>query len=86
VTAALLVRWAAVFGLRRAAYRHVYLRSAHWQRVASSCRRRQRGRCAACGRRAKLDVHHCTYARLGREREGDIVGLCRRDHRALHAS
>ena len=44
--------------------------------------------CLVCGRRWALKsghLHHTTYARLGDESLSDLVPLCRRDHRALHA-
>jgi 5-methylcytosine-specific restriction endonuclease McrA len=44
--------------------------------------------CLVCGRSWTLKsghLHHTTYARLGDESLTDLVPLCRRDHRALHA-
>jgi 5-methylcytosine-specific restriction endonuclease McrA len=44
--------------------------------------------CLVCGRRWTLKsghLHHTTYVRLGDESLSDLVPLCRRDHRALHA-
>src|SRR3954468_7286483 len=44
--------------------------------------------CLVCGRRWTLNAghgHHATYDRLGAESLGDLVPLCRRDHRTLHA-
>ena len=52
---------------RRRAYRALYLRSGHWQRVRAEAIGRAGGRCAECGSRQRLDVHHLTYARLGDE-------------------
>ena len=44
--------------------------------------------CLVCGRRWTLKsghLHHTTYARLGSESLSDLLPLCRRDHRGLHA-
>lgn len=44
--------------------------------------------CLVCGRRWTLKsghLHHLTYARLGDESLQDLLPLCRRDHRRLHA-
>ena len=84
--AALVVLAATPLGLRRRAYRAVYLRSTGWHELARAVRRSQRGRCAACGRRARLDVHHRHYATLGRETRGDVVGLCEPCHLRRHGA
>jgi len=44
-----------------------WLRSTGWQ-------------CERCGARENLTIHHLTYARLGRERRGDVEVLCWRCH------
>lgn len=45
----------------------------------------QRGeRCEACGSRFRIDVHHLTYKRLGRERLSDLMVLCRKHHDQVH--
>ncbi|GAA2748324.1 hypothetical protein GCM10009868_40890 [Terrabacter aerolatus] len=44
--------------------------------------------CLVCGRRWTLKaghLHHATYDRLGAESLRDLLPLCRRDHKALHA-
>lgn len=44
--------------------------------------------CLVCGRRWTLKgghLHHATYNRLGAESVHDLLPLCRRDHKALHA-
>ena len=40
--------------------------------------------CEACGYSRKLQVHHKTYERLGKERNSDLVLLCRDCHESLH--
>lgn len=71
--------------LRRRAYRALYLRSRHWQRARQSAIARAGGRCAECGSRHGLEVHHLTYARLGHESPGDLQVLCRYCHAERHA-
>lgn len=42
-------------------------------------------KCSRCQRdNVKLDVHHITYERIGRERMTDLISLCRRCHRREH--
>lgn len=44
--------------------------------------------CIVCGRRWTLKaghLHHATYDRLGAESDRDLLPLCQRDHKALHA-
>lgn len=67
----------------RVDYQH-YIHSAAWRRRAARVRMRQGYRCKECGRRARLDVHHLTYARLGCERASDLEGLCRPCHNRRH--
>jgi hypothetical protein len=42
-------------------------------------------RCEQCGARTVLDVHHLTYENVGRERDEDLIVLCRRCHAAAHS-
>ena len=58
-----------------------YLKSPHWK-LFSACEKRRT--CYCCGRRGRLQLHHVTYDRLGRERPGDVVTLCGRCHKACH--
>ncbi len=41
--------------------------------------------CEACGLRVNLHVHHRTYERSGHEDPSDLVVLCTKHHRELHA-
>ena len=70
-----------------------HARSGRYQQVMHSDawrRRRQRAlkragyRCQKCGDRRRLEVHHLTYARLGRERAADLIVLCHTCHAAEH--
>lgn len=41
-------------------------------------------KCAVCGSKASLELHHLSYERLGRERDDDLAPLCHRCHAAVH--
>jgi hypothetical protein len=58
--------------------------SAGWRRLRAATIRRAGRRCERCGARGPLDAHHLTYARLGRERPGDLLAVCERCHGVLH--
>jgi 5-methylcytosine-specific restriction endonuclease McrA len=74
---------------RRQANYDAYLRSFEWRVFRSKWRRHYRqslGRepaCQVCGA-SRVELHHLTYARLGRERFDDVVPLCRPCHRKSH--
>jgi hypothetical protein len=70
-------------GGRSARYQGV-MQSVGWRRRRSRAIRRAGRRCQACGARGPLDVHHLTYARLGREAPGDLRVLCPACHERLH--
>lgn len=62
-----------------------YLKTEYWQF------RRKRAlilgdhKCRVCGAKdARLEVHHNTYERLGREEDTDLVVLCRGCHTLFH--
>lgn len=60
-----------------------YRESPHWQ--ATSRRIRQFRRvCEKCLFPYELNVHHKTYATLGRERDDDLIVLCRSCHSREH--
>ena len=62
-----------------------YLRSDHWL-VTKTHRLRIDGyKCAVCGSRKSLNVHHKSYKRLGHENiKRDLVTLCHACHACLH--
>lgn len=62
-----------------------YLDTPHWQKVRALALRRAGRRCQICGARGKLDCHHNTYARRGRELPSDVIVLCRPCHDLFHA-
>ena len=40
--------------------------------------------CAVCASEEWDDLHHLTYDRMGQERHGDMVALCRPHHDQVH--
>ena len=69
--------------MRSTFYRR-YLQSQKWRRLRARRIFKDRGLCAECGSREKLEVHHLTYRRLGMERLDDLITLCQRHHRMYH--
>jgi len=68
-----------------------YIRSGQWQQKAykykkkiAKQRKDKRATCRLCSSFGPLDVHHLTYARLGNELMGDLLGLCRSCHTLVH--
>ena len=68
----------------RSARYHAVMASGGWRRRRRRAIGRAGRRCQRCGAPGPLDVHHLTYARLGRERAGDLLAVCESCHRALH--
>lgn len=66
-----------------------YLSSEAWQEKRrswyASKQNRKPGFCMFCNQRKPLDLHHKSYARIGRERLTDLIALCRNCHDELHA-
>ncbi len=61
-----------------------YIRSPEWYEVRSRYRASKLPQtCKACGE-TKVELHHKTYKRLGRERLTDLVPLCRKHHQQAH--
>lgn len=63
-----------------------YINSVEWRIKAYEAKRRAGWSCMLCGATMWLEVHHRTYARLGRERPSDLVVLCWRCHRRHHGT
>jgi 5-methylcytosine-specific restriction endonuclease McrA len=61
-----------------------YLRSPHWRETRFKVLKKSGFKCGRCGSRGKLNVHHLTYLRFGRERISDLEVLCERCHRKVH--
>jgi 5-methylcytosine-specific restriction endonuclease McrA len=63
------------------------LTSERWREVRAEVIRSASYRCQACGRGARLDVHHAHgYRHLGYEQPKELQALCRDCHTAVHAS
>jgi 5-methylcytosine-specific restriction endonuclease McrA len=61
-----------------------YLASPEWNLQRRTALRRAGGRCEACNRTGKLNVHHRTYERRGDEAADDLIVLCADCHGAVH--
>lgn len=68
---------------RRSRYQD-YLRSSHWRALRLKVLERDGHRCKGCRRKDRLEVHHLTYERLGRELSEDLITLCQRCHATEH--
>lgn len=70
--------------LQRLPYQE-YLRSAHWQKLREDRILRSGRQCKLCeATDRRLDVHHKTYERLGRELWDDLIVLCEVCHAFVH--
>lgn len=64
-----------------------YLQTDHWKIVRKQALGRALYRCQVCNADQKrLDVHHRTYERLGREKPEDLTVLCCDCHKTFHES
>lgn len=63
-----------------------YLQTEHWQQTRRGALRRAGYSCQVCSEKAKLHVHHRTYARLGHELDTDLIVLCAECHELFHAN
>jgi 5-methylcytosine-specific restriction endonuclease McrA len=61
-----------------------YLLSDHWLDLRRKILKRDGFACRLCNARTDLNVHHRSYERIGREREDDLITLCRRCHEIFH--
>lgn len=61
-----------------------YMKSRSWSRKREQAFKSLGRQCAVCFSEQNLSVHHKTYARLGRERMGDLQILCGDCHRNHH--
>ena len=65
-------------------YRYWYLRSPHWRETRLRKLRAVGFKCEKCEAGGRLDIHHLTYTRIGREKLSDLQVLCRKCHKAEH--
>lgn len=61
-----------------------YLQSPEWRKRRERALKRSDYKCQDCGAVYGLSVHHLTYARVGDEREEDLIVLCKGCHRKRH--
>lgn len=61
-----------------------YMLSPAWQQKRERIIFRDGGQCKACGGRDDLEVHHLTYAHFGKERDSELLTLCKKCHKAAH--
>ena len=59
---------------------HTYLDSPEWKERSALAKARAGYRCQVCDSPDRLETHHRTYERIGREDDGDLVVLCHRCH------
>jgi 5-methylcytosine-specific restriction endonuclease McrA len=65
----------------------LHLSSPEWWATAAAALRRAGYKCQVCGVDrcfSRLEVHHNSYANLGREPPEDLVVLCRPCHALFH--
>jgi len=61
-----------------------YMASAAWERKRQRKLKDVGFICQDCGAKRRLEVHHLTYARLGKERLKDLRALCHDCHKKRH--
>lgn len=64
-----------------------YIKSEHWKIMREKALGYYGRKCYLCGVKspsAQIDIHHNTYARLGRELLSDLIPLCRGCHERHH--
>ena len=61
-----------------------HIKSDAWKALRARVIVRNGGQCCRCGSRARLEVHHKSYARFGSERLEDLETLCHRCHEGEH--
>lgn len=61
-----------------------YLKTIHWSRVKANYKLDHYEECYICQSVNCIELHHLTYARLGRERMSDLKYLCDGCHGRSH--
>ena len=70
--------------LKKMPYRK-YLKTEHWKSTREKRIRLSKYKCDNCGcKTTRLEVHHKTYVRRGREKMSDLQSLCVACHRKIH--
>ena len=61
-----------------------YIHSPAWRYKATAAKKRALWACQVCNSAERLETHHRTYVRLGREWDSDLTVLCRECHQLYH--
>lgn len=77
---------AALANPGRTAEYEIYLKSPQWFAKRDQALKHHGAVCDKCGKKSDLQVHHKTYARLGKEKMEDLQILCRPCHNEVHES
>lgn len=62
-----------------------YMRSGAWRDKRKDRLDRDGHQCRHCGAATKLEVHHLTYERFGKEQLNDLITLCKSCHDGVHS-
>lgn len=60
-----------------------YLKTTHWKQFRKNYWKIERKICYCCGEEAK-DLHHFDYKKMWKEKNSDIIPLCRKCHNEIH--
>ncbi len=60
-----------------------YLKSKHWSLLREHILSTTKS-CTVCGNKFCLQLHHLTYKTLGKEKDGDVLVLCKKCHELHH--
>ena len=63
---------------------HEYIHSEMWRSKKAQIIRDAHYRCQECGSTMRLQCHHISYERLGKELDSDLAVLCEVCHKELH--
>jgi len=61
-----------------------YLQSKHWKELRKRFYKKNKKVCSVCGATKKIQLHHLTYIRLGKERLSDLMSVCDSCHHLIH--
>lgn len=61
-----------------------YIRSDEWKEKRKKAIKAADGKCQLCGSTTRINVHHRTYERLGKEKPSDLTVLCESCHYNFH--
>ena len=61
-----------------------YLKTDWWSHQKNRTLAAADGRCQVCNSARRLNVHHRTYERVGREQAADLTALCSECHELFH--